>query len=105
MLAITDDAADAIRTLTGESGEGGLRISVRQQRDDSGSTELAVALAGGSEPGDQVVAEKGCRVFIQEQVASLLADKTLDAARLAEEKAIQFRIRGGAPDAAQDGSG
>ncbi|HET9077702.1 MAG TPA: hypothetical protein VFN68_12285, partial [Acidimicrobiales bacterium] len=78
MLTITINAAEAIRKLASDHNASGLRISSRSGEDRSGAVELAVSLVGSSEPGDQVVAEEGCQVFIQDRLATLLADKALD---------------------------
>lgn len=92
MLVVTDGAAEAIRALTSQSEGAGLRVSVSSSADDGAATALGVELVGDSLPGDEVVADKGCRVFIEGQVAPLLADKVLDARFTNGEKAVQFSI-------------
>jgi Fe-S cluster assembly iron-binding protein IscA len=78
MLAVTEEAATVIRAIADrpELPEGaGLRIA-----SDTGAPEsLSVAAAATPEAGDQVVDEKGARVFVDASVADLLEDKVLDA--------------------------
>ena len=78
MLAVTEQAATVIRAIADrrELPEGaGLRIA-----SDTGTPEdLSVSAAATPEDGDQVVDEKGARIFIDSNVAALLDDKVLDA--------------------------
>lgn len=77
MLTLTDDAQTLVRDITArpEVPEGGgLRIAPA-----SSSEGLEVSLAAEPAPGDQVIDEGGARVFVEEQVASLLEESTLDA--------------------------
>lgn len=92
MLNITTNAVDAIKKLTSEHHAGGLRISSRPNQDGDGTVELAVSLVAESEPGDQVVAEEGCEVYIQDQLAPLLADKALDTTTDGGQEPVEFKI-------------
>ncbi|QUH02739.1 HesB/YadR/YfhF-family protein [Saccharopolyspora erythraea] len=77
MLAISESAAEVIKVVLagGDSAEGsGLRIA-------PAGDGLQAAIAEAPQAGDQVVEESGVRVFLPEQAASLLDDKTLDAER------------------------
>ena len=78
MLTLTENAATAIRTLVESAqapADAGLRIS-----DDPTGPALELAITGGPEAADQVVEGPGARVFLDDQAATVLADKTLDAA-------------------------
>ena len=78
MLAVTEQAATVIRAIADrpELPEGaGLRIA-----SDTGAPEdLSVAAATNPEDGDQVVDEKGARIFVDSSVVARLDDKVLDA--------------------------
>lgn len=79
MLAITDSATDAIRGIVSapEHPDGaGLRISAPPGAEE-GMLEVAVAAVPAE--SDEVVGEEGARVFLEEQAASMLDDKLLDA--------------------------
>lgn len=80
MLVVTTDAALAIRDLTHQPGlpdETGLRIATTASGD--GAPGLAAEVAPTPMPADQVVEAEGARVFLDEQAASALDDKALDA--------------------------
>lgn len=82
MLAISEDAAAAIRGIVGASGvpEGaGLRITREQITDESGKprTDLRLSLVAAPEEGDEVLEAE--RVFVDPGAAELLDDKLLDA--------------------------
>lgn len=92
MLAITQDATDAIREIATANevpDEGGLRISVVPTEDASGA---AVGLSLVAEPGpdDQVVGEEGAQVFVAPELAPELDDKRLDARVDGEDVAFAF---------------
>ncbi|SCX48763.1 Fe-S cluster assembly iron-binding protein IscA [Klenkia marina] len=95
MLTLTENAATAIRTLVEGAqapADAGLRIS-----DDPTGPALELAITGGPEATDQVVEATGteghgARVFLDDQAAAVLADKTLDAAA-DDEGRLQFGIR------------
>ncbi len=77
MLNLTDDAQTLVRDITDrpEVPEGGgLRIAPAPSAEG-----LEVSLAAEPAPGDQVIDSGGARVFVEQQVASLLEQSTLDA--------------------------
>ncbi|GAA1513950.1 Fe-S cluster assembly protein HesB [Kribbella lupini] len=79
MLTLTENATLVIKSITGVDGapEGaGVRISQENPTDPS----LAVTTTEAPAPGDQVVEESGARVFLEQNAASTLDDKILDAA-------------------------
>lgn len=82
MLTISESAAEVIKVVLagGDSGQdAGLRIASVGQSESA--EELQAAIAPQPEGGDQVVEQSGVRVFLDEQAASVLDDKTLDAER------------------------
>jgi Fe-S cluster assembly iron-binding protein IscA len=88
VLTITENAADVVNKIVDQSeteAEAGIRIS--QAEDDS----LALATAVTAEPGDQVIEEKGARVFLDKDAAIVLNDKTLDAT-VGDDGSVQFAV-------------
>ena len=83
MLAITEDAAAAIRDIVSSPGvpEGaGLRITREVGVDaeaDPGRTDLRLSVVAAPQEGDEVLEAE--RVFVSPQAASFLDDKLLDA--------------------------
>jgi iron-sulfur cluster assembly protein len=94
VLAITPNAAEAINGIVAASElpEGaGLRITSETEEIESGEarTDLRISLAEQPDEGDQV--PEGTQVFIEQETASLLDDKLLDADISGDE--IQFSLR------------
>ncbi len=80
MLAVTDNAATAIRDITAAQevpAGAGLRIAA----DDAATGALTLSVVAEPVIGDQVVDASGARVFLDSQAAELLDDKELDAGR------------------------
>jgi hypothetical protein len=82
VLAISEDAATAIRGIVGAPGvpEGaGLRITRELNTDARGEprTDLRLSVVAAPKDGDEVLAEE--RVFVDPEAADLLDDKLLDA--------------------------
>ena len=76
MLAITDTAAEAIKTLTADAelpDGGGLRIAAPDPEQG-----LELSLAGQPGPEDVVLGGNGISVFLEPVVAQVLDDKVLD---------------------------
>jgi len=89
MLTLTENASTLIKTLAEQravADDAGLRISP-----DSDGAELMLDLAPAPEATDQVVESAGARVFLEENVAVVLSDKTLDA-QLDESGRVLFAI-------------
>ena len=86
MLAITDEAASLIHSLTrevdGASGSG-LRFTI-----DAHHGSLSMALAPGASPGDAVVHFGETRVFVSPTAADRLATRTLQASRGADRSSF-----------------
>lgn len=82
MLTISESAAEVIKVVLagGDSGQdAGLRIASVGESDTA--QELQASIAPEPEGGDQIIEQAGVRVFLDEQAASVLDDKTLDAER------------------------
>jgi Fe-S cluster assembly iron-binding protein IscA len=89
MLTMTETASTLVRTITDQSvgsAEGGLRIS----QSDS-ATDFAVDVVPAPESADQIIEREGARVFLEEQAATTLADRVLDA-QLDENNAVRFSL-------------
>jgi iron-sulfur cluster assembly protein len=93
VLAISEDAATAIRGIVGAEGvpEGaGLRITREESSDPGGNPriDLRLSVVAGPEEGDQVLEAE--RVFVDPDAADLLDDKLLDADYVGDE--LQFSL-------------
>jgi iron-sulfur cluster assembly protein len=93
VLAISEDAAAAIRKIVGGSGvpEGaGLRITRELNTDASGKprTDLRLSVVAAPEEGDEVLEEE--RVFVDPDAAELLDDKLLDADQVGDD--VRFTL-------------
>jgi Fe-S cluster assembly iron-binding protein IscA len=76
MLAVTDNAATAIRDITSQDAVppgSGLRISA-----DENGTGLTLSLVANPADGDEVVDSAGARLFLDRLAAQMLGDKELD---------------------------
>lgn len=90
-MKITPRAALTIQSLLRNREGSGLRIYPVPSEDD-GRLEMALAVETAPHPGDEVVAEHGSRVFVEQRLVPPLADKTLDVSRPDGEKGVRFRI-------------
>ena len=91
MLALTESAVEAVKGIVSSSEEaqenGGLRL-VAEREGARANFELSVASLPGED--DQVVEDKGARVFLGPDAAELLEDKILDAR--VEENQVMFTL-------------
>jgi Fe-S cluster assembly iron-binding protein IscA len=91
LLALTDDAVEAVRNIVSSSDEfseaGGLRL-VAQRAGTQTNLQLSVVALPAED--DEVIEEHGVRVFVEPEAAALLDDKVLDA-RI-EQNQVEFRI-------------
>jgi iron-sulfur cluster assembly protein len=96
MLTMTDDAAEAVRQISANSGlvpDPGLRISAGAPTPEG--TPLEMSLAAEAEPTDQTVENGGAHIYVEELVADALDDKVLDAA--IEGNQVRFALRDAEP--------
>ena len=87
MLAITETAAEAIKTLSTDAelpDDGGLRISATDP-----AQGLELALAQEADAQDTVLRGEGITVFLEPAAAELLDDKVLDVQPVATEQGEQ----------------
>jgi Fe-S cluster assembly iron-binding protein IscA len=96
VLAITEDAASAIKGIVGSAGlpEGaGLRITQELNTETEGAprTDLRLSLVDSPEEGDEVLED--VRIFLQPDAASFLDDKLLDAEIVDDEVRFSLDIQ------------
>ncbi|MFI6919569.1 Fe-S cluster assembly protein HesB [Nonomuraea spiralis] len=78
MLTLTDNAVVAIRDLmVGEDVPANAGLRIAPKPDEAGTLE--VSLASTPYAGDQVIEQEDVRVFVAEDAAPILDDKSLDA--------------------------
>jgi iron-sulfur cluster assembly protein len=91
LLALTDNAVEAVKNIVSSSDEtsetGGLRL-VAERAGTPANLQLSVVPLPAED--DEVVEEQGARVFLEPEAASLLDDKVLDAS--VEQDQVAFTI-------------
>jgi iron-sulfur cluster assembly protein len=91
VLALTENAVDAVKRIVESSDEAsetaGLRL-VAEQTGLEANFQLSVTQLPAED--DEVVEEEGARVFLEPKAASLLDDKVLDAS--VDENKVAFMI-------------
>ena len=91
MLALTDNAVEAVRDIVSSSDEAsetsGLRM-VAEREGMQANFQLSVVPLPAED--DEVIDEQGARVFLEPKAASLLDDKVLDAT--VEQDQVAFTI-------------
>jgi Fe-S cluster assembly iron-binding protein IscA len=69
----------------------GLRLYQRSR--DEHQLQLALTVAESPEPTDQIIGWQGSQVFVDNELAPLLEDKTLDAEILAAQDSNRVDVR------------
>jgi len=91
LLALTDNAVEAVRDIVSSSDEAsetsGLRM-VAEREGMQANFQLSVVPLPAED--DEVIDEQGARVFLEPKAASLLDDKVLDAS--IEQDQVAFTI-------------
>jgi iron-sulfur cluster assembly protein len=91
LLALTDNAVEAVKSIVSSSDEasetGGLRM-VAERAGTQANFQLSVVPLPAED--DEVIEEHGVRVFLEQEAASLLDDKVLDAN--VEQDQVAFTI-------------
>jgi iron-sulfur cluster assembly protein len=91
MLALTDRAVEAVRDIISSSDEssetGGLRLTAERTGNQAAFKLRVVALPAED---DAVIEERGARVFIEPDAATLLDDKVLDAT--VDRNQVEFAV-------------
>jgi|AAGA01.1.fsa_nt_gi Fe-S cluster assembly iron-binding protein IscA len=96
MLTLTETATTVVKTIVEQDPNAeasGLRIN-----GEPGAPNLTVAVVAAPEAGDSVVEAEGARVFLEENAAIALSEKTLDA-EVGEDGAVSFAIVDNAEEA------
>jgi len=91
LLALTDNAVEAVKGIVSSSDEtseaSGLRM-VAERAGPRANFQLSVVPLPAED--DEVIDEQGARVFLEPEAASLLDDKVLDASL--EQDQVAFTI-------------
>jgi iron-sulfur cluster assembly protein len=89
MLTLTETATTVVKTIVDQDPNteaSGLRIN-----GEPGAPHLSVAVVAEPHDGDSIVEADGARVFLEENAAIALSDKTLDA-EVGENGAVSFAV-------------
>jgi iron-sulfur cluster assembly protein len=88
-LALTDNAVEAVKNIVSslDNETSGLRM-VAERAGTQANFELSVVQLPAED--DEVIEERGARVFLEPEAASLLDDKVLDAS--VEQNQVAFTI-------------
>ena len=88
-LALTDSAVEAVKSIVSSSDNetSGLRM-VAERAGTQANFQLSVVPLPAED--DEVIEERGARVFLEPEAASLLDDKVLDAS--VEQNQVAFTI-------------
>jgi iron-sulfur cluster assembly protein len=91
LLALTDNAVEAVKSIVSSSDEAsetsGLRMVAEREGTQANFHLSVVALPAED---DEVIDEHGARVFLEPEAASLLDEKVLDAS--VEQDQVAFTI-------------
>jgi iron-sulfur cluster assembly protein len=91
MLMITQDAAEAIaQALAQEPDNSGFRIAERAYSLNGSGPAIQMELASEPEDEDQVIEDRGVRLFVEPRAAATLEGKVLDAE--VEEGEVRFAL-------------
>jgi len=97
MLTITQDAAEAIaQALAEEPDSFGFRIAERSYSLNGSGPAIQMELASEPEDKDQVIEDRGVRLFVDPGAAATLDGKVLDAE--IEEGGVRFALLDAPPD-------
>jgi iron-sulfur cluster assembly protein len=91
MLMITQDAAEAItKALAEEPDNSGFRIAERSYSLNGSGPAIQMAVATEPEDEDQVIEDRGVRLFVEPRAAKTLEGKVLDVE--IEEGEVRFAL-------------
>ncbi len=92
-LTLTENAVEAVKTIVASAPDApessGVRIVANVKTDGQAAFELSIASVPGED--DEVIEEKGARVFLESTTSDLLDSKALDA-RIDDDRQIAFLI-------------
>jgi iron-sulfur cluster assembly protein len=91
MLALTEDAVDAVKRLVESSDETTDSSGLRMVAEPVGlRTNLQLSVVPLPAEDDQIIEEQGARIFLEPEAAALLDDKVLDAS--VEQGQVAFTL-------------
>jgi len=93
MLSLTDRACDVIQQLVESDPKPeatGLRIAAA--RSDDSTPRYGLVIVAGPETGDQVLEDRGARLFIDDTANQALEDATLDATIDPNSRKVEFYL-------------
>jgi len=91
LLALTNDAVEAVKTIVSSSDEASETSGLRMVAERAGAqANFQLSVVPLPAEDDEVVEEQGARVFLEPEAASLLDDKVLDAS--VEQNQVAFTI-------------
>ena len=91
MLALTDNAVEAVKNIVASSDEVSETSGLRMVAERAGTqANLQLSVARQPAEDDEVIEEQGARVFLEPEAAALLDDKVLDAS--VEQNQVAFMI-------------
>ena len=91
MLALTDNAVEAVKSIVSSSDEASEASGLRMVAERAGTrANFQLSVVPLPAEDDEVIDEQGARVFLEPEAASLLDDKVLDASL--EQDQVAFTI-------------
>jgi iron-sulfur cluster assembly protein len=91
LRALTDNAVEAVKTIVSSSDDLSETSGLRVVADRAGTqANLQLSVVPLPAEDDEVIEEQGVRVFLEQEAASLLDDKVLDAT--VEQNQVAFTI-------------
>jgi iron-sulfur cluster assembly protein len=91
LLALTDNAVEAVKTIVSSSEEASEGSGLRMVAERAGmEAHFRLSVVALPAEDDEVIDERGARVFLEPDAASLLEDKVLDAS--VEQNQVAFTI-------------
>ena len=91
MLALTDNAVEAVKSIVSSSDEASETSGLRMVAERAGTqANFHLTVVPLPAEDDEVIDEQGARVFLEPEAASLLDEKVLDASL--EQDQVAFTI-------------
>jgi iron-sulfur cluster assembly protein len=91
LLALTDNAVEAVKSIVSSSDEASETSGLRMVAERAGTqANFHLSVVALPAEDDEVIDEHGARVFLEPKAASLLEEKVLDAS--VEQDQVAFTI-------------
>ena len=91
MLALTENAVEAVKSIVSSSDEASETSGLRMVAERAGTqANFHLTVVPLPAEDDEVIDEQGARVFLEPEAASLLEEKVLDAS--VEQDQVAFTI-------------